>query len=213
MADRVIFLVDGFNLHFSAREAARALGKGHPGWLDLRSLLRSYLSVLDKGANVQAIHYFTAIPFHMHSHDPFAVRQHCAYLGALEGTGVTVHVASFKRKETTCPHCGAAIRRHEEKETDVSIGVLAMELLFLAACETLVFVSGDTDLAPAVRAAKRLFPKVRVCVAFPHGRFNAELQQLADLSFRLRAAQYARHTFPDPLRLPDGRVLQRPPAG
>ena len=38
---------------------------------------------------------------------PFAVRQHSAYLGALEGTGVTVHVTSFKRRETTCPHTAA----------------------------------------------------------------------------------------------------------
>jgi len=42
LAHRVIFLVDGFNLHFSAREAGKALGRGHPGWLDLRSLLRGY---------------------------------------------------------------------------------------------------------------------------------------------------------------------------
>ena len=104
------------------------------------------------------------------------------------------------------------IERFEEKETDVALGVKAMELLHLNACDTLVIVSGDTDFAPAIRTAKRVFPAVQVCVAFPHARFNAELQQIADFSFRIRAARYAEHQFPDPVRLSDGRVLRRPRA-
>ena len=73
-------------------------------------------------------------------------------------------------------------------------------------------VSEDTDFAPAMRTAKRVFPAVQVCVAFPHARFNAELQQIADFSFRIRAARYAEHQFPDPVRLSDGRVIRRPRA-
>ena len=120
MANRVTFLVDGFNLYFSVRHAEKALRVFHLRWLDVS------------------------------------------------------------------------------------------ELLHLQACDTLVVVSGDTDFAPAMRAAKRLFPEVQVSVAFPHARFNAELQQIADFSFRIRAARYAEHQLPDPVRLSDGRVLRRP---
>jgi hypothetical protein len=161
--------------------------------------------------NVTVAARVTAIPHFLHGRDPGAVSGFRTYLEVLEASGVRLHVAEFKRKTLTCPHCGREIERWEEKETDVSLGVTAVELLHLRACDTLAIVSGDTDLAPAIRAAKRLFPESRVCVAFPYARFNAELQQIAHFSFRIRAARYAEHQLPDPVRLPDGRVLGRPP--
>lgn len=101
-------------------------------------------------------------------------------------------------------HAETALRASHLHWLDVS------GLLHLQTCDTLVIVSGDTDFAPAMRTAKRLFPGVQVCVAFPHARFNAELQQIADFSFRIRAARYAEHQLPDPARLSDGRVIRRP---
>jgi uncharacterized LabA/DUF88 family protein len=211
VAARVTFLVDGFNLHFSARQAGTNLNKLPLQWLDVRGLLTSYVSLFGRGATIEGIHLFTAIPHFLHGRDPGAVSGFRTYLEVLESTGVHLHRAEFKRKISTCPHCGREIERWEEKETDVALGVTAAELLHLRACDTLVIVSGDTDLAPAIRAAKRLFPESQVCVAFPHARFNAELQQIADFSFRIRAARYAEHQLPDPVRLRDGRVLRRPP--
>jgi hypothetical protein len=78
------------------------------------------------------------------------------------------------------------------------------------ACDTIVLVSGDTDLAPAIRTMKHLFPENQVCMAFPHARFNAVLQQLADCSFRIRGSRYAKHQFPDRLELPSGRRIIKP---
>ena len=210
MANRVTYLVDGFNLYFSVRRAEVALRVPHLRWLDVNRLLTSYLSVFGSEAYLEEVHFFTALPFHRHKYDPGAVHRHDTHLQALRATGVHLHVADFKRKSLTCPHCGRGIERHEEKETDVALGVKALELLHLGACDTLVIVSGDTDFAPALRTAKRLFPEAQVCVAFPHARFNAELQQIADFSFRIRAARYAEHQFPDPVELRDGRLLRKP---
>jgi uncharacterized LabA/DUF88 family protein len=207
----VTFLVDGFNLHFSARQGGTNPANPPLHWLDVRGLLTSYVSLFGHNASIEGIHLFTAIPHFLHRREPGAVSGFRTYLEALEASGVRLHVADFKRKTLTCPHCGREIERWEEKETDVALGVTAVELLHLRACDTLVIVSGDTDLAPAIRAAKRLFLESQVCVAFPHARFNAELQQIADFSFRLRTARYAEHQLPDPVRLPDGRVLRRPP--
>ncbi len=204
------FLVDGFNLHFSVRNAETALGTSHLRWLDVSELLGSFLYLFGRDANLEEIHFFTAIPGFLLETDPAALHGFRAYLQALAETGVHLHVADFKRKSLTCPHCGEEIDRYEEKETDVALGVKAIELLHLQTCDTLVTVSGDTDFAPAMRTAKRVFPAVQVCVAFPHARFNAELQQIADFSFRIRAARYAEHQFPDPVRLSDGRVIRRP---
>ena len=211
MSNRVTFLVDGFNLHFSVRQAQTALGDNHLRWLDVQGLLRSYLSVFGREAELEEIHFFTAIPDYLHRRDPQAVLRHRTYLRALKGGRLQLHVASFKRKRIICRRCGARFELREEKETDVALGVKTIELLHLNACDTLVIVSGDTDFVPAIRTSKRLFPAAQICVAFPHARFNAELQQIADLSFRIRAGRYAKHQLPDPVELPDGRRLRRPP--
>jgi uncharacterized LabA/DUF88 family protein len=67
------------------------------------------------------------------------------------------------------PRCEREIEGWEDKETDVALGGTAVELLHLRAWDTLVIVSGDTDLASSIRAAKRLFPESQVWVGFPHG--------------------------------------------
>jgi uncharacterized LabA/DUF88 family protein len=210
LGKRVTFLVDGFNLLFSARESRPSPRQRRFQWLKVRGLLVSYLSVFGRGATLGEIHFFTAIPGFLTESDPSVVFNFKSYLEALHSTGVHLHIATFKRKDLTCPYCGEAIERHEEKETDVALGVKAIELLHLRAGDTLVIVSGDTDFAPALRTAKRLFSEAQVCVAFPHARFNAELQQIAGFSFRIRASRYADHQLPDPVRLSDGRILQRP---
>jgi hypothetical protein len=91
--------------------------------------------------NVTVAARVTAIPHFLHGRDPGAVSGFRTYLEVLEASGVRLHVAEFKRKTLTCPHCGREIERWEEKETDVSLGVTAVELLHLRACDTLAIVS------------------------------------------------------------------------
>jgi hypothetical protein len=52
---RVTFLVDGFNLYHSLLEASHDLGGDSTRWLDLRSLLSSYLSVFGAGAHISEL--------------------------------------------------------------------------------------------------------------------------------------------------------------
>ena len=73
-----------------------------------------------------------------------------------------------------------------------------------------VLISGDTDIAPAIRAAKRLAPAIRLCSVFPYGRHNRELAQLVDVSFKMSDTAYAAHQLPDPLVLSNGRALRKP---
>jgi len=212
MANRVTFLVDGFNLYHSVRQAMDDSGNAHLRWLDLKSLLHSYLHVFGTDATLEEVHYFTAYAHHLIGSNPDVVNRHRMFVEALQGSGIKVQIARFKKKDVRCPSCGTWFRRHEEKETDVAIGVKAIELLHEDRCDTLVIVSGDTDVAPAIRTARSLFSTKQVCVAFPHARFNAELQQIADFSFRIRDSQYAKHQFPDPVVLKSGRLLEKPPS-
>ena len=78
------------------------------------------------------------------------------------------------------------------------------------ACDTAVLVTGDTDIAPAVRAVKRLYPTKDVCFAFPYKRKNKELAALADKQFKIRKEKYTAHQFSDPVVLPTGRSIAKP---
>jgi len=64
---------------------------------------------------------------------------------------VRVELFRFKEKKFWCNHCRNIIIRHEEKETDVAIAVRLFESFYTDESDTVVIMSGDTDIAPAVQ--------------------------------------------------------------
>jgi uncharacterized LabA/DUF88 family protein len=109
-----------------------------------------------------------------------------------------------------CKRCNQPFQSHEEKETDVNIAITLMEILFNDECDVAVIVSGDTDLATALRAAKRLFPHKQFGVVFPYKRHNAELDGLADRSTVLKPKRYEQHQFPNTVTTSVGDVVMKP---
>jgi len=102
--------------------------------------------------------------------------------------------------------------RHEEKETDVALAVKVFELFARDQADRVVLVTGDTDLVPAVRTARQLYPAKEVCFAFPWNRKQAELQKLANRPcFTISREAYRAHQFPDPALI-GGRAYFKPPA-
>ncbi|HYR09466.1 MAG TPA: hypothetical protein VEQ60_16895 [Longimicrobium sp.] len=129
------------------------------------------------------------------------VKRHQTYVAALQSTGVEVVLSRFKEKTVACPVCGSRIKRHEEKETDVALGLRLIELFAANAC--------DTDLVPAIRTAKRMYPDHPVGVAFPFMRHNAELRAIADYTFNISQRDLQRAQLPLQIHV-DGRVLTKP---
>ena len=207
---RTAFLVDGFNLYHSLKEAQRALGGRSTRWLDLRSFCSSYLSHIGRTARLGPIGYYSALARHRLADDPQATTRHLEYITCLRATGVVPQLAKFKRKESPCPHCGLMIRRYEEKETDVAIAVGLIELFHQAQCDIAVVVTGDSDITPAVRTAASLFPDRPVLACFPYNRQSLELKEVVSVAFQATKEAYARHQFPDPFILPDGRRIPKP---
>ena len=206
--NRISFLIDGFNLYHSIVEASSVM-KASMKWLDFHGLCTSYLHLFGRGATLEEIHYFTALAHHR-SQDK--VDRHRKLIACLEDTGVLVELGRFKPKDIHCSGCHRSTRHYEEKETDVAISVRVIELLLLDRCDTVVLMTGDTDIAPAVRTTRRLFPNKRICFAFPFGRKNKELAKLAtDHCFTMSAQSYASNQFPDPVVLKDGSVVHKPP--
>jgi hypothetical protein len=210
--NRAIFSVDGFNLYHSVVEAQKDNGGVCVKWLDLHGLCLSYLHVVAGHVHsrvaMEAIHYFSAPPTHRSRGKQ---SRHSLYMRCLRSSGVCVHLGRFKKKKVECSVCHRTDIRHEEKETDVAIAAQLFEVCHLNAADSVVIVTGDTDLAPAIRTCQRLFPDTFVCFAFPYKRQNAELKQLCQASFKIRVRSYLRHQYPDPLKLMDGRMVNKPP--
>jgi len=209
--NRTVFLVDGFNLYHSLADARRDASKQTTKWLDLGALCRSYLPIAGRirgeKAKLERIYYFSASPTHR---EPAKIERHKTYMRCLRATGIHVQLARFKRKDVFCRNCHSMFVAHEEKETDVAIAAKLFEVCHTDEADTVVLMTGDTDLAPAVRTCQRLFPTQVILFAFPYKRTNSELKELARESFSIKLRSCVRHQFADPLVLPDGARVPRP---
>lgn len=215
--NRTAFIIDGFNLYHSARQASNHLGGVSTKWLDIHALCDSYLHLVGGGAQTQGVYYFSAPAHHLSVVNPGVVQRHKRFIQCLRATGVTVELSRFKEKDvyfrTSNPlgdHVEGTLKRNEEKETDVAIAAKLFELLVGNQCDTAILVTGDTDLAPACRTARVLFPNKTIGFAFPYKRKNKELAKLTSLSFNIDRAHYAAHQFPDPFTLPNGKTVSKP---
>ncbi|MDO8500789.1 MAG: NYN domain-containing protein [Gemmatimonadaceae bacterium] len=228
---RIRFLVDGFNLYHSVKAAERHLGAGPLRWLDIHAMCTTIVrSSFGPGYAMDGIHYFSALARHLESKKPDVVRRHLALIAALEARGVDISLADFKRKQhiknlsemrmqiapfkrwlrIPARTVRLSYQTHEEKETDVAIACKLMELLALSRCDGVALVTGDTDLAPAIRTARRLYPGAEIAVVFPFHRHNRELERLATRHVKIGARQYQSHQFPASFRSASGVTITKP---
>ena len=87
---RVTFLVDGFNLYNSLRDANAVIGKD-VRWLDLNSLCSSYLPLIGKSATLEKIHYFSALTLYKKHYSPQTIERHKSYIECLEERNRCLH--------------------------------------------------------------------------------------------------------------------------
>lgn len=157
---------------------------------------------------MENIYYFSAYAYHLN--EPAIVQRHKNFVRCLEDTGIKVEINRFKYKEIECPFCKQTIGKYEEKETDVSIALKLLEVFIKNECDIAVLISGDTDLAPAVRMARKLYPKKHIFFAFPAYRKNKELATLCPDYMVIKAKQYTKYQFPDPYVLQNGTKISKP---
>ena len=203
-------MIDGFNLYHSIID----IHKLHHGllvkWLNIHSLCCSYLPNIDKHAYVQKIYYFSAYATHLN--DPEVIKRHEDYIECLKSTGIETIMGRFKPKDVTCPLCKRDFVKHEEKETDVAIASKLIEVVANKDCETVILMTGDTDIIPAIKTAKSLNTQVGIISAFPFARKNKEIAQVVHRSFRMSVESYKNHQFDRAVTLSDGTIVNKPPA-
>jgi hypothetical protein len=140
--------------------------------------------------------------------DPQLTARHQAYIECLEATGVTVELARFKKKQFKCIHCGQTIKRFEEKETDVAVASKLLEVCCLGQYAAMI-MTGDTDITPAFRTARRLFPNVRIGFLMSYKRHNNNLTKLTPLHFDIPKNTYTKHQLPDLFITPKGKSISK----
>jgi uncharacterized LabA/DUF88 family protein len=198
---RVIAYIDGFNLYNGLRERyeRRYL------WLDLEGLCRR-LILPDQ--ELVAVKYFTAAV----RNRPDSLRRQQKFWNALDAHCplVAVEPGRFQHKTITCRSCSNTWTSYEEKETDVAIAVALVEDAVVGAFDTALLVSADSDLCPAVRAARRLNPSAVIVAAFPPARWSDGLRDAVHTSFTIARMKLADSLMPDPVVTPEGKHYPRP---
>jgi uncharacterized LabA/DUF88 family protein len=72
-----------------------------------------------------------------------------------------------------------------------------------------MILSADSDLVPAVKAARVIHAELRIVAAFPPRRQSADLRQHVDACFQIGRGRIQGAQFPDTIALRD-RTLERP---
>ncbi|MBP6745548.1 NYN domain-containing protein [bacterium] len=212
MAQRIAFLVDGFNVYHSVL-ACLSMGDIRRGkWFDYRKYFEWLVSVnpnFAKGSSVSSVRLYSAFAFHIRKAG--VVERHRVLNSALEARGAEVTLGNFKSKTIKCGAvCGLDFIKYEEKETDINVAMGMVEAFVGEAADCAVIVSGDTDLIAAIRTAKLLFPEKRIGVLMPAYRGNNHIKSVAHFALKIKPKHYEEYQMPDQVVANDGTVIQKP---
>lgn len=196
MPIRTIVYIDGFNLYHAIDD----LGESHLKWVNLWTLSET---LLRPNEQLVAVKYFSAYATWRQR----SYRRHQRYVQALETSGVTPILGHFKIKTVTCQAvCRQTYTTHEEKETDVNIGVHLMADALANRFDRALVVSADTDLNAAVALTRLEAPGKQIAIVAPPGRKNRNSAAL----FEITKGRIRSSLLPAELTLSDGKILNRP---
>lgn len=170
---RITFYFDGFNFYNGLKESSRKDNSWKPFyWIDPVKLCEEFIGV----NTLVKVKYFTA--------DPLNVQQrvrHKLYFSVIKKLNpeiLQIINGKYKEKTNSCYHCGRTYKSSEEKRIDVSISVTMLSDCINDITDTLILVSADTDLIPAIETIRNDFPNKKIRLYFPPSRNSAELFQL-----------------------------------
>lgn len=197
--ERVIAFIDGYNLYFSLREK----GWKRFYWLNLHNLVQQFLRL---NQALVEIKYFTTIVKYP---DDKRLRQQ-VFLEALKTLpNFSIFYGHFLAELVTCHQCGHTYTTHHEKMTDVNITVEMMKDAFQDRFDIVFLLSADSDLVSPVQTIRQLFPKKKVIVIFPPGRFSMALKKVSTGVLHIGHVELSKSIFPDQV-FKNHIILQRP---
>jgi uncharacterized LabA/DUF88 family protein len=192
--ERVAVYVDGFNLY----HALCGLKADHLKWVNLFRLGK--LLTRSQTQTLVQVNYFSAFADHLKGTEKEgSIHRHRAYVAALEAKGVRFVEGNFARRKWHYrggPRYRSTWSRHEEKQTDVAIGVHVIADAYRDVFDTALIVSADTDLLPVFKMMADQFPEKRaVTVATPERAHHQSLIDAAAGHQRIKRSQIEKALF------------------
>lgn len=217
---KTIAYVDGYNLY-------HGLLKYSPyKWLDVRKLVAEILRVQDPASVLTGTKFFTSnIKGAYARRGEASVQAQQAYHRALKASGVVIREGRFDIEEVPMPRvipgrpCDrrkmVRVWRLMEKFVDVKMALEIYRDAAQNACDQIIVVTSDTDLAPALELVRSDFPAMRIGLVLPRGdkahRKSGTLEALADWSrSHIKDTELRSSQFPD--RVPTAKKpADKPP--
>lgn len=216
---KITVLIDGFNLY----HATHALKDDSLKWTNPRLVVENFIHKTEEV--IHRIVFFTAFPHHT----PKEVQaRYLAYTAALRHYGVEVVEGKFKKKIITFKKGGQNYTRttHEEKETDVNLALAILEDAYEKASDKILVVTNDSDIAPAIRMARKKQPHLPISVITPpliktkHANYDlmdacgaVNRNKRGQVYFKTRGIKEQHLRFarmPDTITLADGTIITMP---
>lgn len=200
--NRVSFFIDGFNV-FHSLDCRKLYHKYK--WLDYSTLAKFFVSSKD---TIVDIYYFTSYV----EWEPNKKARHQLLIRALTMKGVKIVFGKFKLRDKYCHLCHKTYKAFEEKQTDVNISIKLFQCAHNDAFDTGILVTGDSDIAPAIRAVKETFPAKRIGLLVPIGRSAEEMKNACDFHMKIKEKHLRGSQFPDRIIIdPENNIfLDRP---
>lgn len=198
--DKVIFLIDGFNLYHAIAEDTRFRKYK---WISLSSLAEKFITKSDK---IKDIYYFTALA----TWSVDKVNRHKIFIKAQELNGIKVIYGEFRKKDKYCNICKRTYQTFEEKKTDVNIAINLFQLAIKDEYDKAIIISGDSDLIPSIEAVKSTFPAKKIGVIIPIGRRAELLKNTCDFYMKMKEKHLSASMLPDEMDIGDGKKIIRP---
>lgn len=204
---RAAIYYDGFNLY----HAVDAYKRPYLKWLDLKALGRA---LAPKDEVVKRVVWCSAFRPQSKS----KMKRHDDYMQALKARGVVARMGHFVSALDGCNSCGHTWHLSIEKQGDVnlalSIAADAEDNLF----DVCYLVTADGDHAATARYLKERFPKKKLVLVSPPGRFpNKHILLYADAHIEIEREHLEASLLPQAVRhkkklLAPPEIIERPQA-
>ncbi len=207
---RICVYIDGYNMYHALDNFSNAKRQKyeHYKWLNLRALIQNFLGENDKLVSVS---YFSAYAYWKLE----AMNRHKLYVQALESEDVHFIEGRFKRKEKRCQaSCKENFTTHEEKETDVNIGLYLLRDAYDNIFDKAILISQDSDLCPVVKMVKDKFPDKKLKIITPlNAQHSGSMTRLVSKKEQgmIKEVHVQQSLFGDKITLKNGKIIMRPP--
>lgn len=208
---RCTIYVDAFNWYFG-------IFQHRPAWKWLN--VQSFFEALRLDEDVVAIKFFTALvePVKHVSTRRDRQKRYLKVLGTLPK--VKIILGKYQERTVTCQARDCMRRLEyqvpEEKKTDVNIAVNLLEDAFHGLTDSMVIVSGDSDLEPAVEWVRRNHPQIKITVYVPvlederQQRRNDNYHRMGVTCKPLPLADVSRYVFSATVKVSENETITRP---